>query len=174
MLSMDERSDHLGNLDSDELNSQYHHVRHSLQSIGGRTIPIWTGQIGECIELSTQEMSRLTEQFSGIVDNLNSISTLNVNELERASNEISQGIGRILVSLQFQDRVSQILGHVQHNMGLLSEEIEDQKNLDMDKFIKNMVTGYTTTNERETHHALTGTDLSDAPKASDDSEVVFF
>ncbi len=90
------------------------------------------------------------------------------------SSGITQSIEGAMVSLQFQDRVSQILGHVRNNMTDLSKQIEDHENLDIEQFLENMANEYTTNSEREAHRKLTGAEVAQAPKASDEGEVVFF
>ena len=158
----------------EEIIMQNELANHSLQVIGSSILPVWSGQVGECLDISTQEMSRLAQQFSGVVSSLNSITSLDRCEQEKVSNDIAQAVGRILVSLQFQDRVSQILDHVRRNMMELSTQINDDSNLNIDEFIGNMVGRYTTTNERKKHRELSGNNTSDTSKEVDDGEVVFF
>jgi len=94
--------------------------------------------------------------------------------LTQLSSNITLEIESSLVSMQFQDRVSQILGHVRRNMSELSEKIEDHQNLDIEGFLEKMAGEYTTTSEREAHRKLTGTEATEASKESNDGEVVFF
>ncbi len=94
--------------------------------------------------------------------------------LAQLSSNIMLEIESALVSMQFQDRVSQILGHVQGNMSELSEMIEDYQNIDIESFLEKMAGEYTTTSEREAHRKLTGTDTVEAPQESNEGEVVFF
>jgi methyl-accepting chemotaxis protein len=94
--------------------------------------------------------------------------------LTQFSSSITSEIENALVSMQFQDRVSQILDHVRRNMFELSEQIEDQQNLDIEGFLEKMSGEYTTTSEREAHRKLTGTEIIEDSKESNDGEVVFF
>ncbi|NOX09668.1 MAG: hypothetical protein GXP22_09330 [Gammaproteobacteria bacterium] len=94
--------------------------------------------------------------------------------LAQFSSNITLEIENALVSMQFQDRVSQILGHVQNNMTELSGLIEDHENLDIDVFLSKIAGEYTTTSEREAHRKLTGTDVGMDSQASDEGDVVFF
>ncbi|VAW68431.1 Methyl-accepting chemotaxis protein [hydrothermal vent metagenome] len=94
--------------------------------------------------------------------------------LTQFSSSIKQEIENALVSIQFQDRVSQILGHVQSNMNDLSAQIEDNNNLDIEGFLEKMAGEYTTTSEREAHRKLTGSDVAETPQESGDGDVVFF
>lgn len=94
--------------------------------------------------------------------------------LAELSSSISHEIEQALVSMQFQDRVSQILDHVKGNLSELSHLIEDHKNLDVEGFLKKMAGEYTTTSEREAHRKLTGVEVAKSPKKADDGDVVFF
>ncbi|HED33315.1 MAG TPA: hypothetical protein ENJ08_03735 [Gammaproteobacteria bacterium] len=94
--------------------------------------------------------------------------------LTALSSGITQSIEAAMVSLQFQDRVSQILGHVQSNMADLSTQIENHENLDIEQLLEKMASEYTTNSEREAHRKLTGVEAEQVPKASDEGEVVFF
>ncbi|MEH6347321.1 MAG: methyl-accepting chemotaxis protein [Bermanella sp.] len=93
--------------------------------------------------------------------------------LTRLSSGISKDIEASLVSMQFQDRVSQVLGHVQDNMTTLSEMIGNQEELDIEGFLENMANEYTTTSEREAHSKLTGIEVSEDTNKLDDGEAVF-
>ena len=93
--------------------------------------------------------------------------------LTRLSSGISKDIEAALVSMQFQDRISQVLGHVQDNMTTLSEMIENQDELDIEGFLENMASEYTTTSEREAHSKLTGIEVSEDTNKLDDGEAVF-
>ncbi len=94
--------------------------------------------------------------------------------LQRISIGISKDIETALVSMQFQDRISQVLEHVQDNMTTLSKMIETQQDLDIDSFLQKMASEYTTTSEREAHSKLTGVQISESENKLDDGEAVFF
>ncbi len=94
--------------------------------------------------------------------------------LVQFSSNITLEIENALVSMQFQDRVSQILGHVERNMSDLSEQIEDHQNLDIEVFLEKMAGEYTTTSEREVHKKLTGNKSTENNQESNEGDVVFF
>jgi methyl-accepting chemotaxis protein len=94
--------------------------------------------------------------------------------LSMLSSNITAEIEGALVSIQFQDRVSQILGHVQNNMSELSNKIENKENIDIEHSLEKMAAEYTTTSERAVHKKLTGIDVLDDSKESAESDVVFF
>ncbi len=93
--------------------------------------------------------------------------------LEKLSGGITQDIEGALVSMQFQDRVSQILHHVNQNLSELSKQIEDHENLDIESFLEKMAGEYTTTSEREAHKKFTGKDAASSEDKADDGDVVF-
>jgi len=93
--------------------------------------------------------------------------------LASLSSDISSNIETALVSMQFQDRVSQVLGHVRGNLTTLSQMLDDLPGLDVDSLLDKMAAEYTTTSEREIHRKLTGVELKDTAQESDDGEVVF-
>jgi methyl-accepting chemotaxis protein len=95
--------------------------------------------------------------------------------LDNLSSNIGNEIEKTLVSIQFQDRVSQILDHVRGSLAQLSEQIESHDNVNIQMLLDKMATNYTTTSEREVHRKLTGQEATtDSEQESDDGEVVYF
>lgn len=92
---------------------------------------------------------------------------------EEYSNRIKMEIEKALVSMQFQDRVSQILGHVYANITELSNQIQEGSGVDMEAMLEKMATEYTTSSERDAHRELTGTSVEESPDKADDGDVVF-
>ncbi len=98
-----------------------------------------------------------------------------ITEFYRESSEnIMHGIEKSLESMQFQDKVSQILCHVQSSMLDLSRQMEHIPSLDIESLLNKMAREYTTTSEREIHRQLTGTSTPEGRAESEESEVVFF
>jgi len=93
--------------------------------------------------------------------------------LARLASDTAAEIEAALVSMQFQDRVRQILGHVCGNINLLSTMIDDHPNLDIESLLAKMATEYTTTSEREAHRKLTGIEVTETLQESNDGDVVF-
>jgi methyl-accepting chemotaxis protein len=96
--------------------------------------------------------------------------------LESYSAKIKSEIETSMIAIQFQDRVSQILAHVEKNINELSEQIATHEDLDIEAFLEKMASEYTTSSEREAHRKVTGLDDSDegSTASSDDGDVVFF
>jgi len=116
----------------------------------------------EQVEVVISEYVETKRQRDSAAEHLAQLASDTATEIESA-----------LVSMQFQDRVSQILGHVGGNMDLLSSMIDDPANLDVESLLAKMATEYTTTSEREVHRELTGIEVTETLKESNDGDVVF-
>ncbi len=98
--------------------------------------------------------------------------------LEDESSRVRQDVEEVLVALQFQDRVSQMLEHVIHDMQKLTEEVALQQSalqqgkavapVDISFWLNSVSETYTTLEQAAVH---TGTDSNQAPA---DSEITFF
>lgn len=82
---------------------------------------------------------------------------------------IADEINEILVSLQFQDRVNQILQHVSSSLNEFSVFLNDEHQLhlknpqhvtDKDKFVRQLAESYTTDEERNIHNGNSGDQTS--------------
>jgi len=75
-----------------------------------------------------------------------------VRQLEDESREVDQEICDILVHLQFQDRINQILDHVQLNMVKLTGVIESDATLpNSESWLQELEKTYTTKEQRQVH-----------------------
>lgn len=130
-----------------------------------------SGEIeGDLVEITDKHINAVIHQHEQIKAERDAAAE----HLTQLSSNITSEIESSLVSMQFQDRVSQILNHVQHNMSDLSEQIEDNQSIDIERFLEKMVEEYTTTSEREAHRKLTSTETTEDSPESDEGEVVFF
>jgi len=103
---------------------------------------------------------------------------LSANQLEQENAAVQLAIDEVLVSLQFQDRVSQILGHVHDDMLKLAPNYQQcldslhQKNpvvpLDIDNWLNNIKKTYTTLEQVAVH------DGKGQQQESSDEEMTFF
>ena len=96
-----------------------------------------------------------------------------VERFNHFKSHINNEVEQTLVSIQFQDRVSQILDHVQQNMKELSDQISGHEGLNIEGFLEKMATEYTTTSEREAHRKLTGGSSEEVENESNDGDVFF-
>lgn len=119
------------------------------------------------------------ELVDGVMDNLKNVMdglSESSGVLQQTSVGIVNEVNDILVSLQFQDRVSQILVHVNNSMNefnlMVSEKKQHRVNGEYDKydlgsFLTKLEQGYTTEEQRAIHHGK----QADTPGAE---EVDFF
>ncbi len=99
--------------------------------------------------------------------------------LRQSSEHIRGEISDVLVGLQFQDRLNQILGHVQDSLKQMEQTLRDlqeqpgadrhQDMLRVDELLQRMVQEYTTQEEVDRH---LGRDTQ--PQADTSSELTFF
>lgn len=94
--------------------------------------------------------------------------------LIKLSSSITSEIENAVVSMQFQDHISQVLGHVRNNVNELSEQISKGKAFDAEGLLEKMANEYTTTSEREIHKKLMGLGPNDFSEESAESEAIFF
>ena len=89
--------------------------------------------------------------------------------------EITNEINEVLVSLQFQDRVAQILEHTKGEIGRFSELLANTDNIesiDKKRWLEEMSKGYTTSEQRNLHAASTSNTAHSTQQ--DDDEIEFF
>ena len=90
------------------------------------------------------------------------------NTLRRQHQGIQQEVAESLVSLQFQDRIGQMLGHVRQDMERLERHLATgPDHLDAQDWLDNLASTYTTAEQ----HAVHGGKSSQAPA---DSDITFF
>ena len=90
------------------------------------------------------------------------------NTLRRQHQGIQQEVAESLVSLQFQDRIGQMLGHVRQDMERLEQHLATgPEHLDAQDWLDNLASTYTTAEQ----HAVHGGKSSQAPA---DSDITFF
>ncbi|MBN8775971.1 methyl-accepting chemotaxis protein [Thiomonas arsenitoxydans] len=116
-----------------------------------------------------QVLARLRDVATGLSDS----SDL----LQRESSGIREEIGDVLVSLQFQDRVSQILTHSRDSLDALVVELQSYQSrrasnpeaaLDASAFMQRIAGGYTTQEQRLNHDGQSTVD------AQDGGDITFF
>ncbi|PIA67253.1 chemotaxis protein [Pseudomonas sediminis] len=114
-------------------------------------------------------ITRFHHSASGIVSH---------NEAMRSQSEIvAQDIAEVLVSLQFQDRISQMLGHVSGDIDKLLEQILSRNEyrslgnqpapLDIPRWLEELSQTYTMPEQHDIHRG-------EAPAKRNDSEITFF
>ncbi len=168
-------------------------VADEVRSLANRSGKIAQEIISNVVEINERfsEMERKSNATVQIEEELIAAATTNISDvitqhqkthsqrdkstqhLEELSGNVTLNIESALVSMQFQDRVSQILDHVQANLSEMSEMIAADDKLDVEAFLEKMARQYTTTSERDIHKKLTGIEVSESEEKSDDGDVVF-
>jgi methyl-accepting chemotaxis protein len=120
----------------------------------------------ETVKVAEQTIERVLVQFKSAVEGLTASSEIMQKESEGVGIEVSD----VLVSLQFQDRVTQILGHVQSDLLRLEEQIsssrEGKNRIDASLWMQQLAKTYTTSEQRALHSGSAG--------ATDETEITFF
>ena len=129
-------------------------------------------QDAEVVSRSEASIRRVLGEFHEAAQGLGGSAEI----LQRESRGIRDEISDVLVSLQFQDRVSQILGHVkkymEHLETLLGDWVRQREQgraeaVDAGEWLKDMALGYTTEEQRLSHQGI-----DQAAPAS--TEITFF
>lgn len=106
---------------------------------------------------SEQAIEQVLTRFRQATDSLAESASL----LQSESTDIHHEISNVIISLQFQDRVSQILNQVRNNMEHLSSHLNDPEQqvrtsgpimIDADSWLADMELTYATDEQRDIHH----------------------
>jgi len=125
---------------------------------------------------SEQAIEQVLTRFRAATDSLAESASLLQNESTAIHHEISS----VIVSLQFQDRVSQILSHVRQNMEGLSQHLltSEQSShdsgpikIDANRWLADMELSYATDEQRNIHHGRTTRSVKAQPSSAD---ITFF
>lgn len=136
-------------------------------------------------EYAAEDNSRLTKSETSIAQVLEQFqhSSENILQsahiLEQESAAVQSSVEEVLVNLQFQDRVSQILGHVIDDMEKLVGAIADQETrlrhgepviaIDTGEWLRSLQKTYTTLEQVDVHRGSGA-----QAKGSNNSEITFF
>jgi methyl-accepting chemotaxis protein len=128
------------------------------------------------VEHSEQIIDTVLSEFRGTANNLNE----SVNVLRQESQLIQGEISEVLVTLQFQDRVSQVLGHVRDDQNKLSQTVADGEQqlangqvvpaIDTKAWLDALASTYTTQEQYTMHSGGAGQAVT--PDTS--NEITFF
>ena len=112
-------------------------------------------QDSNSVATSENNIQRVLERFKTVTQRL----VCSAEMLQQESFGIRDEMTEVLVSLQFQDRVSQILTHVRDNIDLLHAHLQQFKKapdeaptLDAQAWLTQMEATYATDEQRHTHH----------------------
>ncbi|AXA53124.1 chemotaxis protein [Pseudomonas thivervalensis] len=127
-------------------------------------------QDSHSVSASEQSIQHVLERFKSVTGRLADSADM----LQRESFGIRDELTEVLVSLQFQDRVSQILSHVRDNiedlhvhMQQASQSPEQAVSIDARQWLARMETTYATDEQRRNHHG-------DSAAQQTSQEITFF
>ncbi len=127
-------------------------------------------QDSHSVSASEQSIQQVLERFKNVTGRLADSADM----LQRESFGIRDELTEVLVSLQFQDRVSQILSHVRDNiedlhvhMQQASQSPEQAVSIDARQWLARMETTYATDEQRRNHHG-------DSAAQQTSQEITFF
>ena len=126
-------------------------------------------QDAEMVTASEQVIEHVVGRVQRAVDGLADSS----NVLRRETQTIGEEIAEVLVSLQFQDRISQVLSHVSNDMGKLKDRVLNQDKqgsaaIDASAWLEELSHTYTVPEQHQVHGG------GKARAAAADSEITFF
>ena len=153
----------------------------------GETITSVNEAISMTLEISTKLAQRETDMLSefeqmigGILDRFRSTTdelSTSADALRYESQLIGSEIGEVLVSLQFQDRVSQIMNHVRNDMGRLESRLDERayalasgrrpEPINVSVWLEELAQTYTMPEQHAVH-------TDGTPQTSSNSEITFF
>ncbi len=151
------------------------------------------GQVNATLFSTLEKTQKFTEQDAKLIDDAEkTIETVvkqysesgikiieSAGQLEEESKMVKIAIEEVIVSLQFQDRVSQILDQTHNNMNYLSPHIEQclsallavehAQHIDKDMWLDDFKKTYTTVEQVNIHN-----NASAQAQQADESEITFF
>jgi len=148
-------------------------VNSALQTTLDRTAE-YAAEDNSRLAKSETSISQVLSQFQNSSENI--LQSAHI--LEQESAAVQSSVEEVLVNLQFQDRVSQILGHVIDDMEKLVGAIADQETrlrhgepvvaIDTNEWLRSLQKTYTTLEQVDIHRGGSQT------KGSNNSEITFF
>jgi methyl-accepting chemotaxis protein len=153
----------------------------------GETVNIVNGAIHKTLAISQEyaktdalTLNNASEVINGVITRFHHSASgiVSHNESMRSQSEIvAQDIAEVLVALQFQDRISQMLGHVRDDLDKLQLHVEERQRLrsagetppmlDSQRWLQELAQTYTMPEQHAIHRG-------DAPGKRNDSEITFF
>jgi len=157
---------------SDKLNNNNLQINRSVKDFGAT----FTTFVQANTSSNDNEQKVLNNVQTMLFDLLGNLSN-SISQLQTQHQSIVEGIDLInerlkstLITLQFQDRMKQILTNISNDMGILAQRIEENKNYDIDEHIKMLQESYTTIEEK----LATGSDIHHDEENIENGGLMFF
>ena len=156
-----------------------------LSALSGKTGASITEKVGtinrtivqliEKARQSSQNEQHLIDQAQDVVRDVLADFSQGVAGLEQRlerlqanGREVESTVNGVLVELQFQDRISQILGHVQNDTERLRQAVAEDRIPEQADWLATLAASYTTAEQRDVHYARK------TQAAPQDSGITFF
>ena len=151
----------------------------SIPQFGRKVFPLWSQHIQDCIDLSTREINQICHYFTNTIEHLRSGGKLSHGQLmdgeyDLIANQVIENAQHGIESIQFQDRVTQIMSHMNATMTELSFKCESKYPINIDEFLHINSATYTTEDERLAYQQLIGKPAIAAEQLDDQNEVTLF
>jgi methyl-accepting chemotaxis protein len=120
----------------------------------GRAMADTLKYANQCAEEDTRAIRGAEDTINGVVQRFTGVTdglTESARVLQSESHGIRDEISNLLVSLQFQDRTSQILAQVTNDMSTLRERVVGGAVFDSDAWLEQMQKSYATSEQRVNH-----------------------
>ncbi|SEI23565.1 hypothetical protein [Pseudomonas asplenii] len=135
-----------------------------LSALCQRIAPIWSAQIESARHQSQSAVEALSERFAHLSELLAAAISPEVaadsdsTACLLARHKVELEIAQVLVALQFQDRVSQMLGHVRDDIARLARHLDegDARHVDTRAWLDELSRTYTTPEQHAIHRGRHG------------------
>jgi methyl-accepting chemotaxis protein len=97
----------------------------------------------------SQRVNAVMETLVSSVENANKAGSQLAGALVTLESDVAFAVRNVMVSLQYQDRMKQILDHVSRSLRDVACRLETGENLDIESLLKQEMSSYTTQEERE-------------------------
>lgn len=96
-----------------------------------------------------QRVNAVMENLVSSVENANKAGSQLAGALVTLESDVASAVRNVMVSLQYQDRMKQILDHVSRSLRDVACRLETGENLNIESLLKQEMSSYTTQEERE-------------------------
>lgn len=100
-------------------------------------------------EQHTERVNTVMENLVGSVENANKAGSQLAGALVTLESDVPSAVRNVMVSLQYQDRMKQILEHVAGSLHDVACRLDTGESLDIESLLKQEMSSYTTQEERE-------------------------
>lgn len=130
-------------------------------------LPIWYKQIEAARQLTNSSIEMMSHQFAALSHRVQAVAE-GKEVSQQVCQQINAEISELLVSLQFQDRVSQMLQHVENDMQKLHVSIQEHTSINTEEWLKALAATYAMQEQHAIHNAClnTDTDATNQPNLS--------